>query len=191
MLARVTNHLEEGVISLLLVGMTLLVFVEVVMRFVFSAGFLWIQELTLHVSAWMVLLGASYGIKVGAHIGVDAVVRLLSPPARRAVSMVAVALSLFYCSLFAYGAWVYLGKVYKIGIELEDMAVPKWLAHSVLFIGFILLAIRLLQLMWALIKGEADGFNVADEAAEALKHLEQERAGKGTAGAAGNGEAGS
>ncbi len=189
MLARVTDHLEEGVISLLLVGMTLLVFVEVVMRFVFSAGFLWIQELTLHASAWMVLLGASYGVKVGAHIGVDAVVRLLTPAVRRAVSMVAVVFSLMYCGLFSYGAWIYLGKVYKIGLELEDMEFPKWIAHSILFIGFILLAFRLLQLMWALYKGETDGFHVADEAAEALEHLEQERAEQEAAGSTGNGEA--
>lgn len=186
MFVRLTDRLEEGVISLLLVGMTLLVFVEVVMRFVFSAGFLWIQELTLHISAWMVLFGASYGVKVGAHIGVDAVVRLLPPAARRLAGVVAVALCLVYCGLFGYGAWVYLAKVYKIGIELEDMPIPKWIAHSILFIGFVLLAIRFLQLLLALLRGEADGFRVADEAAEVLEHLKHERgAGDGPAAAGG------
>ncbi len=77
MLKRIVDRLEEGVISLLLVGMTLLVFYEVILRFVFNTGLGWIQEVMLLTSAWMVLLGASYGIKVGCHIGVDAVVRLL------------------------------------------------------------------------------------------------------------------
>ena len=47
MLGRVISHLEEGIISLLLICMTLLVFMEVVLRFGFNIGFLWVEELTL------------------------------------------------------------------------------------------------------------------------------------------------
>ena len=130
--------------------MTLLVLVEVVMRFGFNTGFLWVQELTLHASAWLVLFGASYGIKVGAHIGVDSVVKMIPSGTRRWVSMAAVGLSLIYCGLFMYGGWIYLAKMLKIGIELEDLPIPRWIAHSVLFIGFFLLALRLIQLLAAL-----------------------------------------
>lgn len=173
MFARILNGLEEGIISLLLVGMTLLVFVEVVLRFGFSIGFLWTEELTLHMSAWMVLFGASYGVKVGSHIGVDAVVRLLSPGARRVVTLIAIVLCLAYCGLFMHGAWIYLDKIQRIGIQLEDIAIQKWIAHSILFIGFVLLGIRFLQLGWMVLKGEADGFRHADEAKDALSHLEE------------------
>ncbi len=172
MVGRIVNKLEESVISLLLVGMTLLVFAEVVMRFGFGTGALWIQELTLHMSAWMVLFGASYGIKVGSHIGVDAVVRLLPAGVRRYVTMLAVALCLVYCGLFLYGGWIYLSKVHMIGFELEDMPIQKWMAHSILFIGFVLLSVRFLQLLWALITHRADSFKLADEAKDALKEAE-------------------
>ena len=154
------------------------------MRFGFNTGFLWIQEATLHLSTWMVLFGASYGIKVGSHIGVDAVVKLLPPGTRRIVSMIAVLLCLVYCGLFLYGGWIYLDKMYLIGIPLEDIDVPTWAAHSILFIGFILLAIRFLQLLWALGKGTATGFNLADEAAEALKEAEEGAVAEGKGGPA-------
>lgn len=163
------GRLEEGVISLLLVIMTLMVFVEVVMRFGFNSGFLWIQELTLLVSGWFVLLGASYGVRVGAHIGVDAFVKLLRPEIRRIVSIMAVLLCLGYCGLLFAGSWVYVSKMYKIGIELQDMEVQKWLAHSILVIGFGLLAYRFLELLWKMIKGEEIGFHLVDEAREALE----------------------
>ncbi|MFB9354103.1 TRAP transporter small permease [Sneathiella chinensis] len=152
--------------------MTLLVFTEVVMRFAFNAGFLWIQELTLLVSGWFVLLGASYGVRVGAHIGVDAVVRLLKPEVRRVVSIVAVLLCLFYCGLLFVGSWEYLAKMYKIGLELDDMVFPKWIAHSILVIGFGLLILRFLELLWKIVKKEQDGFALADEAKEALEELD-------------------
>lgn len=171
MLARIVDGLEEGVISLLLVTMTLLVFIEVVLRYGFGIGFMWVQELTLHMSAWLVLFGASYGVKVGSHIGVDAIVRLLSPGARRIVTLAAIALCLVYCAVFIDGAWTYLAKMVKIGIHLEDIPIPKYAAHSILLFGFVLLAIRFLQLGWAVFKGDADGFRLADEAKEALDEV--------------------
>lgn len=171
MFNRIFQRLEEGLISLLLVSMTLLVFVEVVLRFGFNSGFLWMQELTLLASAWFVMLGASYGVKVGSHIGVDAVVRLLNPQLRRWVSMVAVVLCLIYCGILLTGSWIYLDKVRSIGLELEDIVFPKWIAHSILVIGFGLLGIRFLELLWSMIKGETDSFHLADEAKEALEEV--------------------
>lgn len=175
MLSRIINGLEEGIISLLLVGMTLLVCVEVFMRFVMNTGALWIQETTLLTSAWMVLFGASYGIKVGSHIGVDAIIRLLTPKWRRWVSILAAVLCLIYCGIFLYGGWIYLEKVHSIHLELEDVPLERWVAHSILIIGFSLLAFRILQLLWAFIKGKSNSFSMADEAAEALKMLEKEK----------------
>ncbi len=175
MLGRMISHLEEGIISLLLICMTLLVFMEVVLRFGFNIGFLWVEELTLHLSAWMVLFGASYGLKVGSHIGVDAVVRLLPSKAHRAVTLCAIALCLVYCALFMEGAWVYLSKVHKIQIELEDLPIQKYVAHSILFFGFVLLAIRFLQIGWRVIQGKQEGFGLADEAKEALRELKEEQ----------------
>lgn len=71
------TRIEEGILSLLLVAMTLLVFAEVVARFGFNAGIHWAQEATLLMAGWFVLFGASYGVKVGAHIGVDVFVKML------------------------------------------------------------------------------------------------------------------
>jgi len=169
---RLIENLEENIIALLLVSMTLLVFLEVVLRFGFGTGYMWSQELTLHMSAWFVLFGASYGLKVGAHIGVDAFVNLLPPTPRRLLSALAVVLSLVYCSLFLIGSWVYLKKMKQIGIELEDIAVPAWVAHSILVIGFSLLALRLALLLKAIMKGESEGFHRVSEADESLEIVE-------------------
>ncbi len=103
MFSRIINSLEEAIIALLLAAMTLLVFMEVVLRFGFGTGFMWAEELTLHLSAWMVLFGVSYGIKVGSHIGVDALVKLMPSPLRRLISAVAVIACLGYCGLFMKG----------------------------------------------------------------------------------------
>lgn len=165
------GRLEEGLISLLLVIMTLMVFVEVVMRFAFNSGFLWIQELTLLVAGWFVLLGAAYGVRVGAHIGVDALVKLLKPKNHRIISIIAVLLCLFYCGLLFVGSWEYLAKIKSIGLEMQDMPLQKWIAHSILVIGFGLLFFRFSELLWKIVKGDEVGFHLADEARDVLKEV--------------------
>jgi len=177
MLFRIVGKVEEAIISLLLVAMTLLVFYEVILRFGFGTGITWGQEATLHLSAWFVLFGVSYGLKVGAHIGVDAFVRLFPPIGQRILTGIAILLALVYCALFIYGAWVYLSKMHMIGIELEDIPIPTWIAHSILLIGLVLLSIRLLELLWRVIRGSATGFHQVDEAEESMQLAKELRAG--------------
>ena len=173
MFLRILNGIEEAIIAILLAVMTLLVFFEVVLRFGFGTGLMWAQELTLHLSAWLVLFGVSYGIKVGSHIGVDALVKTLPDKARRVVGGIAVAACLFYTALFIKGSWVYLAKMQKIGIELDDMPIQKWVAHSILLIGMAMISIRLAMLLWGVFTGRNEGFTLTDEAKESM-HLAEE-----------------
>lgn len=172
MFMRIINRAEEAVICILLVLTTLLVFLDVVMRFGFNTGFMWTQELTLHMSAWFVLFGASYGLKVGSHIGMDAFVKLFSRTGRRVLTIIAAVLALIYCGLIFYGSWIYLKKMKMIGIDLEDIPIPAWLAHGMLLVGFAFLIIRLLIILFAVITGKADGFKHADEAKESMELAE-------------------
>lgn len=168
MLMRFINRAEEAIICILLITTTLLVFLDVVMRFGFNSGFMWSQELTLHMSAWMVLFGASYGLKVGSHIGMDAFVKLFPRTGRRILTAIAAVMALIYCGLIFYGSWIYLKKMKMIGIDLEDIPIPAWIAHSLLLFGYLFLIIRLAQILWDVITDKADGFKHADEAKESM-----------------------
>lgn len=172
-MVKLIHKLEENIIALLLVSMTLLVFYETILRFFFGLGAIWAEELTLHLSAWMVLFGASYGLRVGAHIGVDFVVKKLPENGQRILTLIMLAAALLYCALFMYGAWVYLDKMLQIGIEMEDLPIPKWQAHSILFIGFLLFAIRLIEIGVRVVKGEQTRLLVHDEAAESMNLKEE------------------
>ena len=179
MFMRIMNRGEEAVICILLVLTTLLVFVDVVMRFGFNTGFMWSQELTLHMSGWFVLFGASYGLKVGSHIGMDAFVKLFSRTGRRILSGIAAVLAIIYCGLIFYGSWVYLKKMKMIGIDLEDLPIPTWIAHGMLLVGFAFLIIRLLIILFAIITDKAEGFKHADEAKESMELAEDITKGEG------------
>lgn len=101
------DHIEETVIAALLGMMTLLTFANVIARYVFNTNILWALELTVFMFGWLVLLGASYAVKKHAHLGVDAVINLLSDPARRIVALLAVGACLLFSLLLLKGCYDY------------------------------------------------------------------------------------
>lgn len=168
MFRRAWERLEEGLIALLLAAMTILTFTQVVLRYGFNSGFVWALETTTYLFGWLILFGLSYCVRVHAHIGIDLLVKALPEAARRLVGLTAIALCLLYAGLMAYGAWGYIERLMRLGITAEDIPLQRWLLTAILPIGFVLLGIRLLEQAILILRGEAQGFELADEAAEVL-----------------------
>ncbi|MEJ2654963.1 MAG: TRAP transporter small permease [Acidihalobacter sp.] len=133
------HRLEEGLIAFLLAAMTVLTFVQVVLRYVFNSGFIWQLEADYYLFSWLVMIGISYCVRVRAHIGVDAAVRMLPRGPRRAVGIFVLLLALAYTLLMLYGSVDYLHKIYIINIEAEDIPVATWKLSLCLPLGFVLL----------------------------------------------------
>jgi C4-dicarboxylate transporter DctQ subunit len=163
------GRLEEGLIAFLLAVMTLISFSQVVARYVFNYSFVWALELVTFLFAWMIFLGMSYGVRVGSHIGVDALVKVLKPRPAQIVGAVAALLCIVYAVIVFVGGWVYVGKMYEIGIEAQDIPIPQWVPRLILPIGFGLLAIRFAQVLYRIVTGKGARL-LGDEAEEALKH---------------------
>ena len=106
-LGRVVNEFEETAIAVILGIMTLITFVNVVLRYGFNTGLIWGLEAVTFLFAWLVLFGVSYAVKVTAHLGVDAIINLVSPPARKVLALIASAVCIFYSVLVLKGAWDY------------------------------------------------------------------------------------
>ncbi|AZQ66918.1 TRAP transporter small permease [Silicimonas algicola] len=106
-LGRFVNALEEMVIAYILAAMTVITFVNVVLRYVFNHTILWGLEVTTILFAWLVLLGISYGFKRTAHLGVDAILNIVGPGPKRVMVLLSALACLVYGGLLMKGAWDY------------------------------------------------------------------------------------
>lgn len=146
LLGRIVNEIEETAIALILGLMTILTFINVVLRYGFNTGIIWGLEAVTFLFAWLVLFGVSYAVKVTAHLGVDAVINLFSRPTRQIFGLIAAAVCLAYAFLVLKGAWDYWapfagldatsGRWFPTGFEssrdqawyeVVDMPMPEWL----------------------------------------------------------------
>ena len=162
------EHLEEGLVAFLMAAMTVITFMQVVARYVFNYSFVWALELTGVMFAWLIFVGMSYGVRVGAHIGIDALVKALKPGTRRTVGMVATLLCIVYASIFAVGGYQYVRKMHDVGILMQDIPIEQWIPRVILPLGFALLTFRFAQVLYRLATG-GEAHLLGDEAEDALK----------------------
>ncbi|MBL1435686.1 MAG: TRAP transporter small permease [Rhodobacteraceae bacterium] len=115
------DTLEETVIATILGLMTLITFVNVVLRYTAGTGFgaymketwgingglIWGLEMTSILFSWLVLFGVSYCIKITAHLGVDSLINVFRMPTRRKLALLATAISIIYALLLMKASWDY------------------------------------------------------------------------------------
>lgn len=91
---------------LCLAVMVVLVFGNVVLRYAFNSGITVSEELSRFFFVWMTFLGAAIGLREHAHLGVDTLVRRMSPAAKKGCLVAGHLLMLFITALMLQGSWV-------------------------------------------------------------------------------------
>ncbi|GAB2656456.1 TRAP transporter small permease [Vibrio panuliri] len=195
---RVTDAIEESLIAFFLGAMTLLTFANVISRYVFNDNILWALELTVFMFAWMVLVGASYGVKKHFHIGVDVIINMAPDNLRKVYALLAAACCLAFSILLLIGSWNYwfpfvtdrawyetddipmpevlqfLADWLNEGERYEKM--PRFIPYMALPIGMALLTFRFIQVTWQIATGKLDRLIAGHEAEEDLEALKAEMA---------------
>jgi C4-dicarboxylate transporter DctQ subunit len=152
------DRLEEGFMAAALAFMTLVTFVQVVLRYAFDTGFVWSLEATTYSFAWLVLIGMSYGVRTQSHIVVDLVTSRLAPRAARAIAVLALLAGLAYCALMVFGSAAFVERSFALGNYARDIPLPRWFLTGIMPFAFALLGVRLLQAAWTAVGiGQRDG----------------------------------
>lgn len=114
MLDRVSTFLGKTAAWLTLF-MVLVTFVVVVMRYVFDAGLIWLQESVVWMHAFVFMVGAAYTLQQEEHVRVDIFYRDMSPQRRAWVdSMGVVVFLLPLCGFLAWKAFDFVALSWKL-----------------------------------------------------------------------------
>lgn len=95
----------EHVLVLLLVGMVVMVFGNVMLRWFANDGIQISEEMSRFFFVWLTFIGAVVVARENAHLGVDALVRALGPRGRLLCLVLSDALVLLCCAVFFWGTW--------------------------------------------------------------------------------------
>ncbi|TAK65860.1 MAG: TRAP transporter small permease [Bacteroidetes bacterium] len=145
LVSRYLSYLERGLIIVLLSTMVLLSFTQVILRNLFSTGFLWADPLLRHAVLWIGFIGASLAAQQEKHINIDALTRFTSP---RVTNLIKILTSLFpvvVCYFLAQAGWTFLLDEMESGMALFSIGeteYPAWWFETVIPFGFGLIGFR-------------------------------------------------
>lgn len=95
----------EAVLAALLLGMVLMVFGNVVLRYAFNSGITVSEELSRFFFVWLTFIGAVVAMHDGAHLGMDNVVNRLPRRGKLVCLTLCQALVLLCCAMLFWGTW--------------------------------------------------------------------------------------
>jgi TRAP-type mannitol/chloroaromatic compound transport system permease small subunit len=128
-------------VSWLALVIVALMSVNVVLRYLFSIGSVWAQELEWHLLVPLILFGCSYALRHGEHVRVDIVYGRFTPRAKMAVDLVSSLLVVTISALFIWFSLHYVQQAYVIDEGSPDPGgLPhRYLLKALLPVGFALL----------------------------------------------------
>lgn len=120
---------------------------NVLLRYGFSIGFIWSQELEWHLFVPICLFGMSYALLHGEHVRVDIVYAGLRPRTKLVIDVIAHLLSIVFCVVVIWLSIPYVQQSWSIG---EGTANPggidyRYIVKAIIPIGFTLLLLQSLS----------------------------------------------
>ena len=96
--------------------MVLVTFIVVIMRYVFDAGLIWVQESVVWMHAVVFMLGAAYTLRAEEHVRVDIFYRTMSERRRAWIDLVGVIVFLMpLCAFLAWASFDFVTQSWRIG----------------------------------------------------------------------------
>jgi TRAP-type transport system small permease protein len=98
-------RLLKVAVAICLATMVVLVFTNVVLRYLFNSGIATSEELSRWLLVWLTFLGAIVALRQHAHLGVDTLVRALPPRGKLVCFVLSYLLMLYVDALLTLGSW--------------------------------------------------------------------------------------
>jgi TRAP-type C4-dicarboxylate transport system permease small subunit len=97
----------EGTLCLLLIGIVLLTFIEVLFRNVFKWSLAWTEELAIFLFVWLAALASAYAFKLGTHFAIRFLVNRLGKETQKSIGFVVMLIISLFLILFTWKAVEY------------------------------------------------------------------------------------
>lgn len=137
------NKAESALLIVLLIIMVLLAFAQVVLRLVFSAGFVWADIFLRHSVLWVGFLGGAIAISGKRHINIDAATHYMSPRLRSGVAIFTNLFAAVVCVLLSAAAMQFVRDEISSGSTVFAQ-IPSWYAEIIIPVGFALFVFHFL-----------------------------------------------
>jgi len=137
-IARVETYMAIAALSI----MVAVAFGQIIMRTLFSQGFLWADVLLRQLVLWVGFLGASLATRRNAHIDVDVFTRMLPKKGKIISKFISNLIGAAVCIFLAEAALDFVRYEYELGESIRSLHLPIWVLQLILPFAFAMISVR-------------------------------------------------
>jgi TRAP-type C4-dicarboxylate transport system permease small subunit len=140
-LEKYTTLIEEFLILALVLSSVAVVFVNIVLRYLFSKGFVFAEEYARYALVLLVYISVSQAIKKNRMIKVEIITEMFTG-SKFALTLVSNGFSFVMGVLLIVFGWQFTLYQYQTGQASIAMRLPMYLAHAIVPFGGLLMCVR-------------------------------------------------
>jgi len=151
-LSKGIDHAVKHLTFFLFIAMIIAVFGQVVMRYLFGTSVFWAEEFARYAMVWIAFLGASMGVREGAHTQIDFFINRLPSGMKKGVLIFNKMLCIVFLACISY--YVVAAFSYTMGTLSPAMRIPMGLMHLILPVSGVLMTVYLLIDIYRLLRNQ-------------------------------------
>jgi len=155
-LDRALSFCEAGFVAVAMAAASILLFVNVVLRYVFLSALSWAEEVTMYLIVWLVFVGGSVTLRMFGHISIDLLPLALPPGGQRRLKLFVSAAMLIFFAAFFYYSGLHTLRVMATGQLTPVLEAPMWLTYLAMPVGSLLMGIRTAQILYRTASAASD-----------------------------------
>ena len=152
MLKKIWDNLEEFIIVPLIFAMSIIIFIQVIMRYVFQNSLTWSEELARYLFVWLVYFSVSFTARRQKHIRIDAAINLYPKKLRPYIDILSEIIVLAFSIFIAVTGVTVYQKIAWSGQMSPAIGIPMQIVYAAPMVGMALTAIRQVQCIIGKIK---------------------------------------
>jgi TRAP-type C4-dicarboxylate transport system permease small subunit len=160
MISKIANKFEEYFSVYSLAFITILIFIQVVMRYVFHNSLSWSEELARYIFLWLCWIGASFAVRERSHFRVQMLTNKLQGNVKKYFDLGILLIWFAFCVFLAYHGSVLTRLLFQRNQLSAAMGLPMGYAYASVPVGAGLMAFRLIAEIIKIFKGSPAGEEV-------------------------------
>ncbi|AOV07444.1 hypothetical protein BI350_07760 [Sporosarcina ureilytica] len=148
------RKIEEILLASTMIIILLLIFSQALFRYFFGSGLIWGEELARYIHVAQIWLGGSLAIKKGGHIRVTFFRDLFNTQGRKFIDLIATLLFFTFMVFIAVKGTEFILHLIGTGQKAPSMGILMAIPYTVVPLGGLLMAIRLVQQFRMIWKGK-------------------------------------
>lgn len=139
-LDKYTEKLENLIMGLGMISISIIVFANVIARYFFNFSLVWSEELSRYIVVWITFFGLSSCARYEEHVRIDLLLNKLAGKGKVILNIIIKLISLLTSMYLAYISIQFTKKQFLAGNTSIAIAIPIWLIYLSTSIGFSLLS---------------------------------------------------